>query len=168
MPDDLSDRMTTIPDERLWEMRGQGRQRLVSTVRRHLATQLRERGSEAGKVREADTVLDPNILTVGFARRFTEYKRPDLLLRDISRLDGLLSDEQRPIQIIVAGKAHAADTEGKAMIRSWVELARNPRYRRHVVFLEDYDIALAQEMVQGVDLWINTPAALGKHAALAE
>jgi len=157
MPDDLSDRMTTIPDERLWEMRGQGRQRLVSTVRRHLATQLRERGSEAGKVREADTVLDPNILTVGFARRFTEYKRPDLLLRDISRLDGLLSDEQRPIQIIVAGKAHAADTEGKAMIRSWVELARNPRYRRHVVFLEDYDIALAQEMVQGVDLWINTP-----------
>jgi starch phosphorylase len=138
-------------------MRGQGRQKLVVSVRQHLATQLRERGYEHGRVQEADTVLDPNILTVGFARRFTEYKRPNLLLRDPVRLDRLLNDRERPIQIVVAGKAHPADTEGKAMIRAWIELARDPRYRRRVVFLEDYDIAVAQELVQGVDLWINTP-----------
>jgi len=157
MPDNLAERMAAIPDEKLWAMRGEGRQRLVEKVRQHLATQLRERGAEQGTVREADTVLDPNILTVGFARRFTEYKRPNLLLRDPARLDRLLTNPQRPMQIAVAGKAHPADTEGKVMIRQWIELARNPRYRRHVVFLEDYDIALAQELVQGVDVWINNP-----------
>jgi starch phosphorylase len=157
MPDQLAERMASIADEKLWAMRGQGRQRLVSVVRAHLATQLRERGYELGRVREADTVLDPNVLTIGFARRFTEYKRPNLLLRDPARLDRLLMNEQRPVQIVVAGKAHPADIEGKAMIQAWIALARQPRYRRRVVFLEDYDIALAQELVQGVDLWINTP-----------
>jgi starch phosphorylase len=157
MPDDLAALVAAIPDEQLWAMRGQGRQRLVLSVRQHLTTQLRERGCEQGRVQEADTVLDPNILTVGFARRFTEYKRPNLLLRDPARLDRLLNDRERPIQIVVAGKAHPADTEGKAMIRAWIELSRNPRYRHRVVFLEDYDIAVAQELVQGVDLWINTP-----------
>lgn len=157
MPDALADRMSSISDEDLWAMRGESRQRLVATVRRHLATQLRERGAEQGAVSEADTVLDPNILTLGFARRFTEYKRPNLLLRDKGRLGRLLTNPRRPIQIVVAGKAHPADSEGKAMIRAWIELARDPRYRRHVVFLADYDIAVAQELVQGVDLWINTP-----------
>lgn len=157
MPDDLTQCISSTSDENLWAMRGEGRQRLVARVRDHLSRQLRERGAERVEVREADTVLDPNILTIGFARRFTEYKRPNLLLRDPARLDRLLMDERRPLQIVVAGKAHPADTEGKAMIRAWVELARNPRYRRHIVFLEDYDIAVAQELVQGVDLWINTP-----------
>jgi starch phosphorylase len=157
MPDDLAERMASVPDEKLWAMRGEGRQRLVAAVRKQLATQLRESGAEQGKVREADGVLDPNILTVGFARRFTEYKRPNLLLRDPARLDRLLTNPQRPIQIVVAGKAHPADSEGKAMIQAWIELARNPRYRRRVVFLEDYDIAVAQKLVQGVDLWINNP-----------
>jgi glycogen phosphorylase len=157
MPDDLAERMAAIPDEKLWAMRGQGRQRLVQVVRAHLATQLRERGFELGMVREADAVLDPNVLTVGFARRFTEYKRPNLLLRDPARLERLLLNERRPVQIVVAGKAHPADAEGKAMIRAWINLARLPRFRRRVVFLEDYDIALAQELVQGVDLWVNTP-----------
>jgi starch phosphorylase len=157
MPDDLAERMAGIPDWKLWAMRGEGRQKLVTRVRSHLATQLRERGAEQGKVREADGVLDPNILTLGFARRFTEYKRPNLLLRDPVRLDRLLTNPARPVQIVVAGKAHPADSEGKAMIRAWIQLAREPRYRRHIVFLEDYDIAVAQELVQGVDLWINTP-----------
>jgi starch phosphorylase len=157
MPDDLTENISSISNEKLWAMRGEGRQRLVAHVRDHLSRQLRERGEEQGKVREADTVLDPNILTIGFARRFTEYKRPNLLLRDPARLDRLLMNARRPLQIVVAGKAHPADIEGKAMIRAWVELARTPRYRRHVVFLEDYDIAVAQELVQGVDLWINTP-----------
>ena len=109
------------------------------------------------QVRQAESVLDPNTLTIGFARRFTEYKRPNLLLSDMARLDRLLLSETRPVQIVVAGKAHPADIEGKAMIQAWIRLARQARYRHRVVFLEDYDIALAQELVQGIDLWINTP-----------
>jgi len=157
MPDDMGSRIACVSDEQLWAMRGEGRQRLVGMARRHLATQLRERGFELEVVRQADSVLDHNILTLGFARRFTEYKRPNLLLRDMTRLDALLQNESHPIQILVAGKAHPADLEGKMMIREWINLARQPRYRRRVVFLEDYDIALAQELVQGVDVWINTP-----------
>ncbi|HEY1962356.1 MAG TPA: alpha-glucan family phosphorylase, partial [Rhizomicrobium sp.] len=157
MPDGLADRMADVSDEKLWAMRGEGRQRLVQTVREHLVTQLRERGFELGRVREADGVLDPNILTIGFARRFTEYKRPNLLLRDSARFERLFLNDQRPIQIVLAGKAHPADMQGKEMIRAWIDLARDPRFRRRVVFLEDYDIALAQELVQGVDLWINNP-----------
>jgi glycogen phosphorylase len=155
--DELSRRIAAITDDELWEMRGEGRRRLVAMARRHLATQLRERGFGHDVVHKAGSVLDPNILTIGFARRFTAYKRPNLLLRDLPRLDRILCDEQHPLQIVVAGKAHPADTEGKAMIREWIELARQPRYRRRVVFLEDYDIALAQELVQGVDVWVNTP-----------
>lgn len=157
MSADLKDRISAISDDALWAMRGNSRQRLVQLVRRHLATQLRERGFELETVRLADHVLDPSILTLGFARRFTEYKRPNLLLRDPERFGRLLLDEQRPLQIVVAGKAHPADPQGKSMIREWIMLARQPRFRTRVVFLEDYDIALAQELVRGVDVWINTP-----------
>jgi starch phosphorylase len=108
-------------------------------------------------VRVADTVLDANVLTVGFARRFTEYKRPNLLLRDLGRLSRMLLNSGRPIQIIMAGKAHPADLAGKEMIREWINLASDARYRRRIVFIEDYDIDLAQEFVRGVDVWINTP-----------
>ncbi len=146
-----------ISDEELWAMRGEGRHRLVHYARYHLGRQLREGGFDLEAVQRADTVLDPNVLTLGFARRFTEYKRPNLLLRDRDRLDNLLRNDRYPVQIVVAGKAHPADFVGKEMIQDWIRLARNPRYRRHVVFLEDYDISLAQEMVQGVDVWINTP-----------
>jgi len=148
---------TEITDEQLWAMRGEGRQRLVHFARGHLARQLREGGFDLESVQRADTVLDPNVLTLGFARRFTEYKRPNLLLRDRDRLDNLLRNDRYPVQIVVAGKAHPADDVGKEMIQEWIRLARHPRYRRHVVFLEDYDISLAQDMVQGVDVWINTP-----------
>ena len=157
MPDRLAEQISCVSDEQLWTMRGRQRQHLVGGVRRHLATQLRERGFEAALVREADRAFDPNILTIGFARRFTAYKRPSLLLKDPARLEHLLLDERRPVQLVMAGKAHPEDREGKAMIQAWVELARQPRYRRRVVFLEDYDIALAQELIQGVDVWINTP-----------
>ena len=157
MPDQMRDRIAGVSDEKLWTMRGAERQRLIWVVRSHLAAQLRERGLDLDGVRQAQYVLDPNSLTIGFARRFTEYKRPNLLLSDPARLDRLLGNEVRPIQIVVAGKAHPADTEGKAMIRAWIQLARQPRYRRRIVFLADYDIALAQELVQGIDLWINTP-----------
>ena len=102
-------------------------------------------------------MLDPNILTLGFARRFTAYKRPNLLLRDAARFGRLLNNGQRPVQIVVAGKAHPDDEEGKGMIQEWVAFARRPEWRRRVVFLEDYDISLAEELVKGIDLWINTP-----------
>ena len=105
----------------------------------------------------SETVLDPNVLTLGFARRFTDYKRPDLLLSDPARLAHLLCDEARPAQLVLAGKAHPDDEAGKRMIQEWIGFAQDPRYRRRVVFLEDYDISLAQELVQGVDVWINTP-----------
>jgi glycogen phosphorylase len=157
MANDLQDLIAGVPDETLWSMRGAGRQRLIGTVRRHLAAQLRERGLALEQVRQAESVLDPNTLTIGFARRFTEYKRPNLLLSDMARLDRLLLNETRPLQIVVAGKAHPADIEGKAMIQAWIRLARQSRYRHRMVFLEDYDIALAQELVQGIDLWVNTP-----------
>lgn len=147
----------TVSDEELWAMRGEGRQRLVRYARTHLSRQLREGGFSLEEVQGADTVLDPNVLTLGFARRFTEYKRPNLLLRDKARFEALLHSTSYPVQIVVAGKSHPADNVGKEMIQDWITLAHDPRYRRHVVFLEDYDISLAQEMVQGVDVWINTP-----------
>jgi starch phosphorylase len=157
MPADLATKIATVSDETLWAMRGEGRQRLVRVVRRHLSTQLKERGFAREAVGEAHYVLDPNLLTIGFARRFTEYKRPNLLLRDPDRLGRLLLNSRRPVQIVVAGKAHPADFEGKNIIRAWIAIARQPRFRRRVVFLEDYDIGLAKELVHGVDVWINTP-----------
>ncbi|MEI9988663.1 MAG: alpha-glucan family phosphorylase [Rhizomicrobium sp.] len=146
-----------VPDEVIWAMRGKGRERVVRIARRRLGAQLRERGFDRDAVGAAEMVLDANILTLGFARRFTEYKRPNLLLRDSERFGRLLLDERRPVQIVVAGKAHPADIGGKQMIRDWIDFASQSRYRRHVVFIEDYDIDIAQELVQGVDVWINTP-----------
>jgi starch phosphorylase len=157
MPEDFEERVACISDEIVWTMRGDSRQRVIRMARGKLAIQLRERGFDLETVRQADRVLDPNILTIGFARRFTEYKRPNLLLRDPTRLGKLLFDQERPVQILVAGKAHPADLVGKLMIQAWINLASQPSYRRHIVFLEDYDINLAQELVQGVDVWINTP-----------
>ncbi|MBN9545738.1 MAG: alpha-glucan family phosphorylase [Alphaproteobacteria bacterium] len=157
LPADLQQKITKVPDEDLWAMRGEGRQRLVQVARAHLGTQLRERGFGPEIVAQADSVLDPYVLTIGFARRFTEYKRPNLLLSDLARLDRLLRDDIFPVQLVVAGKAHPADTQGKDMISAWIELARQSSHRRRVVFLEDYDISLAQELVQGVDVWVNTP-----------
>jgi glycogen phosphorylase len=156
MSGDLDRRIAEVSDEDLWAMRGEARQQLVRIARERARMQLRERGVDA-QAADREGILDPNILTIGFARRFTEYKRPNLLLRDPRRLDPLLSDPSRPIQIVVAGKAHPADLRGKEMVAAWIQFANRPRYRRHVVFLEDYDMALAQELVQGVDVWVNTP-----------
>jgi len=151
------ERIARVSDEELWAMRGEGRQRVVHIARKHLGRQLRERGFDLGAAQDCELVLDPNVLTLGFARRFTEYKRPNLLLSDRDRLERLLLNEMRPVQIVVAGKAHPDDFVGKEMIQEWINFGRQQRFRRHVVFLEDYDISLAQELVQGVDVWINTP-----------
>jgi starch phosphorylase len=146
-----------VSDAELWAFRAESRKQLVAYARRRLQWQLAQRGAGPEAGARAERVLDPNALTMGFARRFTEYKRPNLLLRDRGRLIRLLTDGERPLQIVVAGKAHPEDGEGKAMIKEWIDLAADPLLRDRVVFLEDYDITLAQEMVRGVDLWINTP-----------
>lgn len=144
-------------DKALWTMRAEQRRDLISYARRRLAGQLSQRDELPQQVEEAAWVLDPNCLTLGFARRFTDYKRPNLLLSDPQRLMRLLTDEQHPVQLIIAGKAHPADEQGKQLIQAWMEFVHRPGLRRHVVFLEDYDIEMAQHLVQGVDVWINTP-----------
>ena len=157
MPDELGCLIETLSDEALWALRGAARQALVGSVRQGLKRHLSWRGLAPEIVAQADNVFDPNILTLGFARRFTGYKRPNLLLWDIARLGRLLNDPLRPAQLVVAGKAHPDDEQGIDMIREWIECARQSEFRQRVVFLEDYDISLAQELVQGVDVWINTP-----------
>ncbi|MDR3532090.1 MAG: alpha-glucan family phosphorylase, partial [Rhodopila sp.] len=156
-PEDMCDRIETVADEALWALRGEARAALVGNVRQILAFQLGGRGHPPEVVALSETVLDANILTLGFARRFTAYKRPGLLLFDPARLARLLCDEARPVQLVIAGKAHPDDEAGKQMIQEWIGFAQERRYRRRVVFLEDYDISLAQQLVQGVDVWINTP-----------
>ncbi len=153
----MAERIATIEDAVLWALRGEAREALVREARLRLGFQLSGRGNPPEVVAPGETVLDPNILTLGFARRFTAYKRPNLLLSDRARLARLLCDEARPAQLVLAGKAHPDDEDGKRMIQEWIGFAQDPRYRHRVVFLEDYDISLAQELVQGVDVWINTP-----------
>jgi glycogen phosphorylase len=149
--------VSNISDAELWAMRGAGRLRVVEAARADLTKKMRERGYKPEVVKKADKVLDPNVLTLGFARRFTEYKRPNLLLSDLNCLDRLLHNKMRPVQIVLAGKAHPDDHDGKRLIQQWINLARRPEYRQQIVFIEDYDISVAQELVQGVDVWINTP-----------
>jgi glycogen phosphorylase len=147
-----------IPDEELWRAHERCRERLVAWVRTTLRNQLTRRGASYDEVNAADEVLDPEALTLGFARRFATYKRGALLLRDPERLKRLLEDPKRPVQILFAGKAHPADHEGKELIKTIVNFARlNPSLRRRIVFLENYDINVARYLVQGVDVWLNTP-----------
>jgi len=146
-----------VSDEQLWEFRNQVRRRLIDYARDRLVWQLTTAGVSEEEIGQARRVLDPYILTVGFARRFTGYKRPNLLLHDEERLARLLCHPQRPVQLIIAGKAHPRDEEGKAMIKSWSDFIRRPEIRPHAAFLSDYDMSLAEHLVQGVDLWINTP-----------
>ncbi|HUW51064.1 MAG TPA: alpha-glucan family phosphorylase [Sulfuricella sp.] len=157
MPEKLSGAIRELSDEALWIFRSEERSDLVHYARHRLARQLGQRGADAETIAQAGNILDPNVLTLGFARRFTEYKRPNLLLRDAGRLARLLTGQACPVQLIVAGKAHPLDETGKRFIQAWTEFELRPEVRAHVVFLEDYDMNLAQEMVQGVDVWINTP-----------
>jgi starch phosphorylase len=153
----LWQRAETIPAEELWRTHERRRERLVAFARRRLREQLQRRGAPQAEIEAADEALDPEALTIGFARRFATYKRATLLLRDVERLKRLLNDPERPVQIIYAGKAHPRDGAGKELIRQIVSLARQPEFRRRLVFLEDYDMAVARYLVQGCDVWLNTP-----------
>ncbi|HWE04851.1 MAG TPA: alpha-glucan family phosphorylase [Tepidisphaeraceae bacterium] len=151
------DGVTQIPDEELWRAHERSRARLVSWARAALKEQLIRRGASYDDVTAADQVLDPEALTIGFARRFATYKRGTLLLRDMDRLKKILNDSARPIQFLFAGKSHPADSEGKELIKQIIHFARDPAVRRKVVFLENYDMNVARYLVQGVDVWLNTP-----------
>lgn len=155
--EEMSSFIERLDDRLLWDLRNNQRRDLVGYARQRLARQIGQRGQDGKPLEAAAQALDPNALTLGFARRFTDYKRPNLLLRDPRRLERLLTDAGRPVQLIIAGKAHPQDAGGKAMIRDWVRFAQQPAMRSRVIFLEDYDIDLAQQLVQGIDVWINTP-----------
>ncbi|SPF34261.1 Glycogen phosphorylase [Candidatus Sulfopaludibacter sp. SbA4] len=146
-----------IPDEELLEVHRRRKRRLVNFVRaRQNASALRRQAS-AAEVRRSAEVLDPNAFTIGFARRFATYKRATLLFRDVERLKAILLNKDMPVQLVIAGKAHPKDQPGKSFIREVVQFSRDPDLWKHVVFLEDYDMKVGREMVQGVDLWLNNP-----------
>jgi starch phosphorylase len=155
--DEVSGSIERLNLEDLWRLRNAQRARLVRYARRRLLRQMQERGAAAQDLRAASHVLDPNALTLGFARRFAEYKRPNLLLQDPDRLASLLSRPDRPVQLIVAGKAHPHDERGKRLIHEMTRFAARSDVWDRVVFLEDYDIMLAQYLVAGIDVWLNTP-----------
>jgi len=146
-----------VSDARLWQFRTAASTALVEYVRERLSMQLAASGASPEAVDGAKHLFDPNRLTLGFARRFASYKRPNLLLHDPERLLRLLTNPQRPVQLIMAGKAHPADQAGQALIQEWTHFIRRPETRPHVIFLSDYDMLLTEHLVQGVDVWINTP-----------
>ena len=146
-----------IPDAELWRVREHRRGQMVDFVRRTLSAQRARRGANAEELRQAGEVLHPEALTVVFARRFATYKRAVLIIQDTDRLARLLNDPQRPMQLIFAGKAHPKDDEGKEFIRRIASLTSDPRFTGRLVFIEDYDINTARYLVQGADVWLNTP-----------
>ena len=146
-----------IPDEDLIEAHRRRKRRLIAFIRERQVASAARRKAAAMEIKYASEVLDPNALTIGFARRFATYKRATLLFRDIERLKKILLDKERPVQIVIAGKAHPKDIPGKSFIREIAQYARDPELWKHVVFLEDYDMKVAREMIQGVDVWLNTP-----------
>jgi starch phosphorylase len=153
----LEQEIRDISDAELWKLRASNRKALIEFARDRLAMQLAVDGAYIADVERARQVFDPNALTLGFARRFATYKRPNLLLQNPDRLLRLLSDQQRPIQLVIAGKAHPADAAGQALIRQWIQFIRRPEARSRVAFLSDYDMLLTEHLVQGVDVWLNTP-----------
>jgi starch phosphorylase len=146
-----------ITDARLWQFRATASKSFIEYVRQQLYLQLTASGASPEMVDEAKHLFDPNALTLGFARRFASYKRPNLLLHDPERLLSLLTNPERPVQLVLAGKAHPADQVGQELIREWIHFIRRPEVRPHIIFLSDYDMLLTEHLVQGVDVWINTP-----------
>jgi starch phosphorylase len=149
--------VAAIPDEELQETHRRRKRRLISFIRDRQTASASRRKAAAAELRYASEVLDPNAFTIGFARRFATYKRATLLFKDIDRLKKILRNPERPVQIIIAGKAHPKDVPGKGFIREIVQYSRDPELWKHIVFVEDYDMKVARELVQGVDLWLNNP-----------
>ena len=146
-----------VSDVRLWQMRSASRRSLIDYIRRQLARQIAGHGGRPEDIDLAQRIFEPDTLTIGFARRFATYKRPNLLLHDPERLLAILTNKEKPVQLVIAGKAHPLDRPGQEMIQRWIEFIRRGPARSHVVFLADYDMRMAEHLVQGVDLWLNTP-----------
>ena len=156
-PAKLAQQLRTLPDTDLWQLRTSGVKRLIEYTRGRLARDRAGRGMPREDIAAAEQIFNFDTLTMGFARRFATYKRPNLLLRDPERLARILTNRERPVQLVLAGKAHPADLAGQAMIQQWYQFLRRADVKGHIAFLSDYDMFLSQQMVQGVDLWINTP-----------
>jgi starch phosphorylase len=144
-------------DDDLWAMRACARKSLVAYVRERMTSHVASWDATPEETTAICACLDPDTLTLGFARRFVTYKRPNLLLRDPGRLLRLLTNRERPVQLVIAGKAHPGDQAGRDLIREWIQFARRPEVQGRVIFLPDYDLLAAEHLVQGADVWINTP-----------
>jgi glycogen phosphorylase len=153
----LAQDIRAVPNAGLWQFRTAARLRLVEYARARLSSQLAASGGSSEAVDDAKRQFNDNTLTIGFARRFATYKRSNLLLHDPERLLRLLNNPERPVQLIMAGKAHPADRDGQALIQEWTHFVRRPEVRAHAMFLSDYDMLLTEQLVQGVDVWLNTP-----------
>ncbi len=154
---DIWEKVNNIPDNVLFDMKRNQRERLVSFIRRTTKETIHKNGGSASELLAAEDILNPDALTIGFARRFATYKRGYLLFMDEERLKRLFSNPERPIQFIIAGKAHPKDNEGKEIIKQIIHIAKKPEFRKHIVFIEDYDIEVARYMTRGVDIWLNNP-----------
>jgi len=155
--DTLERDIRCLSDAKLWQFRTDSTKSLVEYIRERLSRQLAASGARREDIENAKHAFDPNVLTLGFARRFATYKRPNLLLHDPQRLLRILTNPQRPVQLFIAGKAHPADGAGQALIHEWIQFIRQPEVRPHAAFLSDYEMLLTERLVQGVDVWINTP-----------
>lgn len=153
----LEEDFRRVPPEKIWQMRNAQRNTLVEFTRNRAARQLAFLGASEKDLEKAKQIFNPNTLTLGFARRFATYKRPNMLLHDPERLLRILNNPERPVQLIIAGKAHPADIPGQNLIKEWNQFIKKPETANRVVFLEDYDMLLTEKLVQGVDVWINTP-----------
>ena len=153
----LEENIRKVSDERLWEMRINANKTLIEFAGEYLSRQLIGSGHSPEVVEQAKHLFDPNVLTLGFARRFATYKRPNLLLHDPQRLLRLLTNSAYPVQLIISGKAHPSDQEGQNLIKEWIHFIRQNSFRPPVIFLSDYDMHISEKLVQGVDVWINTP-----------
>ena len=153
----VADTFRTASDSELWKMRSSSRKSLVQYVRKRHSRELSEQGASADGLQQAAQALDADALTIGFARRFAAYKRPNLLLHDPERLVRIITNRNHPVQLVLAGKAHPQDSCGQDLIRQWVDFSRRTDVRSRVIFLSDYDALMAEQLVRGVDLWVNTP-----------
>jgi starch phosphorylase len=142
---------------KIWKMRNAERKELMTFTRTRIARQRAILGAPKEEIEKVNQLFDPNVLTLGFARRFATYKRPNMLLHDPERLLCILNNPEKPVQLIIAGKAHPADRDGQALIQQWNQFIQRPGVNARVVFLADYDMFLTEQLVQGVDVWINTP-----------
>jgi starch phosphorylase len=153
----LEEDIQRVPDAHVWQMRTACRKSLVEFIRKRLARQVAGHGATAQAIEEISQIFDPDTLTLGFARRFATYKRPNLLLHNPDRLLAILTNKTRPVQLVIAGKAHPQDAQGQEMIREWIEFMRHTPARSQAVFLSDYDMRLTENLLHGVDVWLNTP-----------